>query len=117
MPLITVHTSAEPRSAEDSAKLLRELSSTLAKLLRKPEAYVMTCLALQSKMTFAGTPEPSCLVEVRSIGGLSSETARAISEATFRLVSERLGVPPNRTYVVCADVPPHLWGFDGSTFG
>jgi phenylpyruvate tautomerase PptA (4-oxalocrotonate tautomerase family) len=117
MPLITVHTSAEPPSSADSATLLRELSSTLARVLGKPEAYVMTCLVPQSRMTFAGSSEPSCLVEVRSIGGLSNKSARALSEATCKLVHERLGVPPDRTYILCADVQAHLWGFDGATFG
>jgi phenylpyruvate tautomerase PptA (4-oxalocrotonate tautomerase family) len=117
MPLITVHTSAEPPSEADSATFLLELSSTLARVLGKPEAYVMTCLVPRSRMTFAGTLEPSCLVEIKSIGGLSSKSARELSDATCRLARERLGVQTNRTYVVCADVPAHLWGFDGGTFG
>ncbi|MGA2450548.1 MAG: phenylpyruvate tautomerase MIF-related protein [Polyangiaceae bacterium] len=117
MPLITVHTSAAPPSEADSASLVLELSSTLARALGKPESYVMTCLAPTSRMTFAGTSEPACLVEVRSIGGLSATSARGLSDTICALIRDRLGVPTSRTYVVCADVPAPLWGFDGTTFG
>jgi hypothetical protein len=47
----------------------------------------MTCVVRRSRLTFGGSFDPSCLVEVKSIGGLGGE------------------------------VPAHLWGFDGATIG
>jgi phenylpyruvate tautomerase len=117
MPLINVYTSAKPPSEDKSQKLLRDLSKTLAHLLGKPESYVMTCLVPQTRMTFAGSFDPACLVEIKSIGGITRESATRLTEAVCKEVYEILGVPTNRIYVMLEDVPAHMWGFDGSTFG
>jgi phenylpyruvate tautomerase len=117
MPLATVYTSAEPPAEEKATALLQNLSSTTARLLGKPEAYVMTCLVPRTFMTFAGSFDPSCLVEIKSIGGLGGDRAKQLTEAVCKLVHVALGVPTNRIYIVFADVPAPLWGFDGKTFG
>jgi phenylpyruvate tautomerase len=87
MPLVTVYTSVEPPADEKLNRLRRDLSSTTARLIGKSESYVMTCLVPSAHLTFGGSFDPSCLVEVKSIGGLGG------------------------------DVPAHLWGFDGATIG
>jgi phenylpyruvate tautomerase len=117
MPLVRVTTSAAAPAEHEAQALLRELSSTVARILRKPEGYMMTCLAPQSAMTFAGSFEPTCLVEIKSIGNLTRETSAALNEAVCKLVTAALGVPGHRVFVVCADVPAHLWGLDGSPIG
>lgn len=70
MPFIRILTSVTfPRPsglAEDA--LLRDLSALLARELGKPESYVMTCLDAGARMTFAGTDEPTCYVEVKNVG-------------------------------------------------
>jgi phenylpyruvate tautomerase len=116
MPLATVFTSVQA-PAEKSAALLGKLSSALATALSKPEAYVMTRLAPGAPMTFGGSPDPCCAVEIKSIGGLTTRTTKSLSEVVCTLVHEALGVPKERIYVVCTDVPAHMWGFNGSTFG
>src|SRR5215472_12062146 len=100
MPLVTVYTSAEAHTEEKSATLLRDLSSSTARLLGKPESYVMTCLVPRTSMTFAGSPEPSCLVEIKSIGGLGGDRAKRLTEVVCKLVHDAFGVATNRTYVV-----------------
>ena len=77
----------------------------------------MTCLMSRSRMTFAGSSDPSCLVEVKSIGGIGGDRAKQLTEAMCKLVQDALAVPSNRVYVVFADVPASLWGFDRNTFG
>jgi phenylpyruvate tautomerase PptA (4-oxalocrotonate tautomerase family) len=117
MPLLTVHTSA-PELPEDKAQaFLRKLSSAVAEILGKPERYMMTCLAPRSSMTFGDSADPACAVEVKSIGALSGDKPKRLTEAVCRLVQEHLRVPKDRVYVVCTDVPASLWGHDGSTFG
>ena len=116
MPLATVYTSVQA-PADKSAALLGKLSSALATALSKPEAYVMTRLAPDAPMTFGGSAAPSCAVEIKSIGGLTTRTTKTLSEVVCTLVHEALGVPKDRIYVVCTDVPAHMWGFNGSTFG
>jgi phenylpyruvate tautomerase len=117
MPLISVYTSAEEPADEKAQMLLRELSSSLARLLGKPERYVMTNLVPRTQMTFAGTLEPACLVEIKNIGSVARDTAAGISEVVCKSVHDALGVPSNRTYVVLADIPADAWAFDGATFG
>jgi len=117
MPFVTIHTSAELPTEEKQTTLLRALSSTVAKLTGKPESYVMTSLAPRARMTFAGSVDPACFVEVRSIGGLSGDIPTKLTKAICERVHDTLGVATNRVYVVFQDVPPALWGFDGATFG
>lgn len=116
MPLLNLYTSAASEPSREPA-LLKELSGALAKLLGKPESYVMTCLAPQTKMTFAGNDAPCCYAELKNIGTLSPEQTARISAALCRTLSERLDIPQDRIYLVFQDVPRHLWGFDGRTFG
>jgi phenylpyruvate tautomerase PptA (4-oxalocrotonate tautomerase family) len=40
-----------------------------------------------------------------------------LSEAVSALHHDGLSIPTSRIYIVFSDVPAHLWGFDGSTFG
>jgi phenylpyruvate tautomerase len=117
MPLVHVTTSAEQPSADRANALLLALSKRLAELTGKPESYVMTCLVPQARMTFGGTSEPACYVEVKSIGRMDPERTKKMSAAISALLSEALRVPPNRMYIGFEDVAPDLWGFDGDTFG
>jgi phenylpyruvate tautomerase len=117
MPVISVYTSAEAPTEEKAQGLLRELSSSLARLLGKPERYVMTNLVPRTQMTFAGTTEAACLVEIKNIGAIGRDAAVRLIESVCRSVRDALGVSGNRTFVVLVDVPAESWGFDGSTFG
>lgn len=117
MPLVTVYTSAEPPPEENARALLRDLASATARILGKPESYVMTCLVPRSPMTFAGSFEPSCLVEIKSIGGLGGDRPTRLTEAVCKLLQVATGIRPERVYVVLADVPARMWGFDSKTFG
>jgi len=117
VPLACVYASVQPPSEEKSRALLLDLSSTMARVLGKPERYVMTCLFPRARMTFAGSSDPSCLVEIKSIGGLDGDNASRLSEAVCALLGDHLGLSASRVYVVFADVPAPLWGFDGATFG
>ncbi len=117
MPLLTVHTSAPALPEDEAQAFLRKLSSTAAEILGKPERYMMTCLAARSPMTFGGSRDPACAVDVRSIGALGGDKPKRLTEAVCALVQEHLGIPKDRTYVVCTDVPASLWGYDGATFG
>jgi phenylpyruvate tautomerase len=117
MPLLTVYTSAPTLPEEKAQALLRKLSSTAAEILGKPERYMMTRLAPRAPMTFGGTADPACSVDVRSIGALGGDKPKRLTEAVCALVQEHLGVPRDRTYVVFTDVPASLWGYDGSMLG
>jgi phenylpyruvate tautomerase PptA (4-oxalocrotonate tautomerase family) len=117
MPLVTVYTSAPSPAEERARALLADLSKRLAEHLGKPESYVMTCLVPRTTMTFGGSEAPSCYVEVKSIGQFSPEVTRAVSADLCARLGDALGVEQGRIYIEFSDAKPHLWGFNGSTFG
>lgn len=116
MPLMTIRTNA---AVEDGVvrETLADCSGKLAKLLGKPESYVMTLFDRVAGMTMSGTDGPACLVEVRSVGKLTGSQTQALSETICALLSERLGVQANRIFINFTDFPGAMWGYDGSTFG
>lgn len=117
MPLIKVQTSLTSPEAPATEALLKRLSSSLAQHLGKPESYVMTALESSIPMTFAGTTEPVCYVEIKSVGTLSPQQTKTMSQDFCQYISDTLGVPRNRIYIEFADAQGYLWGWDGRTFG
>ncbi|MGB3241052.1 MAG: phenylpyruvate tautomerase MIF-related protein [Geitlerinemataceae cyanobacterium] len=117
MPLIKVQTSAATIDRSSVEEMLKELSAKLAKHLGKPESYVMTAFEPNVAMTFGGTTEPVCYVEIKSIGQMSGKGTKAMSQDFCQQISDRLGVPQNRIYIEFADAERSMWGWNGSTFG
>ena len=115
MPLINIQASVP--AVADASSLLQGLSSKLAELLGKPEKYVMTSLQCGVPMTFSGNTEPTCYVEVKSIGALDGSRTQEVSELVCSHIEQNLGIPADRTYIGFEDVPARLWGWNGSTFG
>lgn len=117
MPLIKVQTSiAAPAKLEVEA-LLKRLSASLAKHTGKPESYVMTAFEPEVRMTFAGTLEPACYLEVKSVGSMTPAQTQAMSQEFCRQIQQAIGVPQNRIYIEFADAKGAMWGWNGSTFG
>jgi phenylpyruvate tautomerase len=114
VPLVRVISSVEPPKA--SHALLRDLSALLARDLGKPETYVMTCLESRALMTFAGSDQPACYVEVKNVGIFNPETTSRLSAAISDLLTVGLGVRKDRIYIEFADARPHMWGHNGETF-
>ena len=116
MPLIKVQTSA-PAAPQQVESLLKTLSASLAKHTGKPESYVMTALEPGVAMTFGGTTDPVCYVEVKSIGTMSPAQTKAMSQDFCQTISDAIAVPTNRIYIEFADAKGAMWGWNGSTFG
>ncbi|MFC1641501.1 phenylpyruvate tautomerase MIF-related protein [Myxococcota bacterium] len=117
MPVINVYSSANPPERSQADELLLSLSQTVSKVLGKPERYVMTCLMPTLGMTFGGTQEPACFVELKSIGQMSSTTTQQLSAAICQRLEAGLGVRSDRIYIEFTEAQGHLWGWNGSTFG
>jgi len=116
MPLIKVQASIAPDAATVQS-LLKTLSASLAKQTGKPESYVMTAFEPGVAMTFGGTTDPVCYVEVKSVGTMSSAQTKAMSQEFCRIISEAIAVPTNRIYIEFADAKGYQWGWNSSTFG
>ncbi|ASC71378.1 putative ATLS1-like light-inducible protein [Halomicronema hongdechloris C2206] len=116
MPLIKVQTSIEAPDKSQVESLLKDLSSSLSQHLGKPESYIMTAFEAEVPMTFAGTTDPVCYIEIKSVGTMGAKT-EAMSQAFCSQIEDSLGVPKNRTYIEFADAAGAMWGWNGTTFG
>lgn len=117
MPLIKVQTSISSPEQADVNALLKTLSASLAKHTGKPESYVMTAFEPDVPMTFGGTTDPVCYIEVKSVGTMSSSQTKTMSQDFCSQISQSLGVPADRTYIEFSDAKGAMWGWNGSTFG
>ena len=117
MPFIKVQSSIATPEKTAVENLLKNLSSKLAQHLGKPESYVMTAFEADIPMTFAGTTEPVCYMEIKSIGTMSSSQTKAMSQDFCQQISEKLNIPTKRIYIEFADAKGHMWGWNESTFG
>jgi phenylpyruvate tautomerase len=116
MPLVKVQTSVQLENPVQES-LLKQLSSRASALLGKPESYVMTVFESGLLMTFAGTLDPACYIEIKSVGQFTPDQTRRISQEFCLLIASALGVPQNRIYLEFSEAQGYLWGWDGSTFG
>jgi phenylpyruvate tautomerase len=116
MPLIKVQTSVVVEAAQVD-RLLQQLSTRLAHHTGKPESYVMTLLELATPMTFGGTTEPTCYLEIKNVGSLSPALTQTMSQDFCQQLQDHLGVPADRVYIEFSDVKGAMWGWNGSTFG
>ena len=113
MPFIQINTSS--KSALESVDLLqKDISEMVADLTGKPENYVMTMIQRDNKMTFAGSDEPCCFINVKSIGSL---TPSSMSKALCELIASKTNINTNRIYIEFINVKASNWGFNGKTFG
>lgn len=117
MPLIKVHTSVEKPDSSQVEGLLKTLSSKLSKHLGKPESFVMTAFQPEIAMTFSGTTDPVCYIEIKNVGSISADKTRAMSADFCQEVEKNLGIPANRTYLEFAEAKGAMWGWNGSTLG
>jgi phenylpyruvate tautomerase PptA (4-oxalocrotonate tautomerase family) len=117
MPLIKVQTSIANPEAAQVEGLLKTLSGKLAQHLGKPESYVMTAFEAGVPMTFGGTTDPVCYLEVKSIGSMSASQTKTMSQDFCAELASTLGVDQNRIYIEFADAKATMWGWNGDTFG
>ena len=113
MPFIQVNTSSKS-VVENEDLLQKDISKLVADLTGKPENYVMTMIKLDNRMTFAGSDEPCCFIQVKSIGSLNPSS---MSRSLCDLIASKTNINMNRVYIEFIDVKSSNWGFNGSTFG
>ena len=112
MPLINIKTSFSEQ--EQLNQLLKEISICLTNLTGKPEKYVMASIQSNLAMTFGGSEEHCCYIEVKSIGSLNP---KQMSNEICNKINSITGIKKDRIYINFQDISPRDWGFNGSTFG
>jgi phenylpyruvate tautomerase PptA (4-oxalocrotonate tautomerase family) len=115
MPLVKLQVSI-PLDAGKKDALLKLLSSMVAKEIGKPERYVMVTIE-ETAIIMSGKTGPAAFADIRSVGGLSDDVNRKISNKVCSLLKEHGGISGERVYINFSDVPASDWGWDGSTFG
>ena|ERR1022692_2651005 len=115
MPLLKLETTVA--LTEDKGKAqLASLSKTVAEVIGKPQQYVMVT-ASHAAIQMSGSPGDAAFVDIRSIGGLTGDVNRKLSQKVCQLLHDSLGIPPNRIYLNFTEVKASHWGWNGSTFG
>lgn len=114
MPLLRIQTNA-PVLDEVRDRLLVGASQWIVRELNKPIEYVQVTFETMPMM-FAGSGQPSAFLELRALG-FPHERSRELSSSLTTLVSSAIAVPASRVFINFVDVPRHLWGWNGSTFG
>tara|TARA_Y100000589_G_scaffold320398_1_gene350258 strand:- start:303 stop:638 length:336 start_codon:yes stop_codon:yes gene_type:complete len=111
MPLLNISTS---QIVSEKQKLIEDSSEFLSKLLNKSENYVMVKLNDSVPIYFAKSMEPSCFIEIKSIGSLAPSS---MSEQICNFFSKKLCVKSKRIYIFFDNVDSSMWAWDGRTFG
>ncbi|CAA0830575.1 Tautomerase/MIF superfamily protein [Striga hermonthica] len=115
MPCLNISTNVSLDGVDTSA-VLSEASSTVAKVIGKPEAYVMVVLKGSVPIAFGGTEQPAAYGELVSIGGLTSDVNKKLSGAIASILESKLSIPKNRFYLKFYDTKGSNFGWNGSTF-
>nr|ABK23881.1 unknown [Picea sitchensis]ACN40205.1 unknown [Picea sitchensis] len=115
MPSLNISTNV-PLEGLNTSEILSETSKSVAKIIGKPEAYVMVQLKGSVAISFGGTEEPAAYGELVSIGGLGSDTNKKLSAAIATILDTKLKVPKSRFYIKFYDVKRSDFGWNGTTF-
>ncbi|XP_077222630.1 tautomerase/MIF superfamily protein [Tasmannia lanceolata] len=115
MPTLNLFTNV-PVDAVVTSDILKDATKTVAKIIGKPESYVMILLNGGVPIAFAGTEEPAAYGELISIGGLSPSVNGKLSSAIADILETKLSVDSSRFYIKFYDVKGSFFGFNGSTF-
>jgi phenylpyruvate tautomerase PptA (4-oxalocrotonate tautomerase family) len=115
MPLLRLETNVA-LSDEQRKQLPAALSKIVAETIGKPEQYVMVTIG-PAAVLMSGKPGDAAFADIRSIGGLSAEVNRQLSQKICALLTQSLRVPQNRVYLNFSEVDAGNWGWNGDTFG
>ena len=116
-PTLLIQTSQSFNDNVKKSAFLKECSSTISKILGKPEEYVMISYKHSDGMYFNGSEDPAAFCNIFSIGKIGPDYNPKVSSAVCQLLSNHLNVPSNRVYIQFFDSDASNFGYDGSTFG
>ncbi|KAF5759547.1 putative intramolecular oxidoreductase [Helianthus annuus] len=115
MPCLTLSTNVN-LDGLDSSSILSDATSAVAKIIGKPEAYVMIVLKGSIPISFGGNEQPAAYGELVSIGGLNADVNKKLSAAVAEILETKLSVPKSRFYLKFYDTKGSFLGWNGSTF-
>eukprot|EP00244_Chara_vulgaris_P014965 TRINITY_DN977_c0_g1_i1.p2 TRINITY_DN977_c0_g1~~TRINITY_DN977_c0_g1_i1.p2 ORF type:complete len:116 (-),score=18.47 TRINITY_DN977_c0_g1_i1:374-721(-) len=114
MPALIVQTNV-PVDSVIISDALKALSQAVARVIGKPEAYVLVSVKGGVPLSFGGTEEPAAFGEMISIGGIGGAVNKNLSAAITDILKKKLNVPPHRVFIKFTDVKGSDFGWNGST--
>ncbi|XAR63747.1 Phenylpyruvate tautomerase [Bertholletia excelsa] len=115
MPTLSLFTNV-PVDAVVVSDILKDATKAVAKIIGKPESYVMILMNGSAPIAFAGTEEPAAYGELISIGGLGPSVNGKLSSTIAEILQTKLSIDSSRFYIKFYDVQRSFFGFNGSTF-
>ena len=112
MPLLTIKTN---HTITDKNSFALEASQLAAKILGKPESYVMVNIDDKQTLVFASSNLPAAYLELKSLGLPEAETTD-LSSSLCAFINETLGIDAGRIYIEFSNAERHMWGWKGGTF-
>ena len=114
MPFIETKTSKEI-SVDSEAKIRRELGKAVEIFRGKSERWLMLDFVGGARLSFRGETEPDCaIISVELFGKASDVEYDSFTRAVTDIVSQELGVSPDRIYVKYTEYAH--WGYNGENF-
>ncbi len=110
MPLLNISTNKEIKNKQ---LLLSKSSEFISSVLNKPENFVMVKISDSLQMLFAGTNEPCCFIEIKSIGSIESSK---MSKPICEFFSNELEISIKRIYIFFQNVDSSMWAWNSRTF-
>ncbi|KAG6745334.1 hypothetical protein POTOM_051989 [Populus tomentosa] len=98
MPALIISTNVS-LDGVDTSSILSEATSEVAKVIGKPEKYVMIVLKGSIPISLGGTEEPAAYGELVSIGGLSPDVNKTLSSVVASILEKKLSVPKSRLFL------------------
>jgi phenylpyruvate tautomerase len=114
MPFFSITTN-QALDADRSAAVSAEASAFLARLLGKPEKYIMVQIRPGEAMILNGNSEPAAFVELKSIG-LAKDECKMLSEKICGFLEEWVGIPADRVYIDFYAIDGAMFGWNKTTF-
>ncbi|THU59729.1 hypothetical protein C4D60_Mb07t05130 [Musa balbisiana] len=98
MPCLNISTNVSLESVDTSA-VLSETTKAVAKIIGKPESYVMVVLKGSIPISFGGTQQAAAYGELVSIGGLNPDVNKKLSAEISTILESKLSVPKSRFFL------------------
>ncbi|KVI07746.1 Macrophage migration inhibitory factor, partial [Cynara cardunculus var. scolymus] len=103
MPTLKLFTNI-PVDSVIASDILKDATKAVAKIIGKPESYVMILVNGGVPIAFAGTEEPAAYGEVISIGGLNPTVNGKLSSTIAEILQTKLSIDSSRFYIKFYDV-------------
>ncbi|KAL0302595.1 UNVERIFIED_CONTAM: Macrophage migration inhibitory factor [Sesamum angustifolium] len=103
MPTLNLFTNI-PVDAVVASDILKDATKAVAKIIGKPESYVMILVNGGVPISFGGTEEPAAYGELISIGGLGPSVNAKLSATIAEILQTKLSIESSRFYIKFYDV-------------